>query len=403
MYIIYNNDGSIKRINLTDYIQKGNDNVNSIFFAIEGKPNTEWAGTLYCTLPNDEVEGPITLNYDTQTINGVEYSGYVWDVLADVTIYEGIVKFSLQATTLGTTNTLFTYQGQLVINPSSIVPNETKITVAQYEYLRDTVLELNSDIVSLGQNLGQNYVPYSGADDNVDLGNHNLNVASITLYSDQAQILADELGLTITSTSRLYFYASNYSYKLSKENAWEEIATQDWVNDGFVPYTGATGDVNLGNNNLKFGTDYGIGLGINGLHIDASNDGAVFIDLGDSDLFIGDDDEGHFTRIQSQKNLLLQAGSGYKVIFGSDITFSSDVNLGNHSLTLKELFITTSNFGLDIRNGDLYISTGTGNICLNPDEKAYYNNKEIATVDDISTALGTVEEELDALDIGGGI
>ena len=145
MYIIYNADGSIKKINLTDYIQKGNNNVNSIFLAIEGKTNAEWEGTIYALLPDGTKEGPITPTNDTETIDGVSYSGFVWSISANVTAFEGLVYFSLKATTLGGLNTLFTYLGKIVINPASAIPNETKINVAQYEALRDLVLQVLND------------------------------------------------------------------------------------------------------------------------------------------------------------------------------------------------------------------------------------------------------------------
>lgn len=141
MYIIYNADGSIKKINLTDYVQQGNNNVNTIFLAIEGKTNAEWEGTIYCLLPNSEEEGPITPTNATLEVGGVTYSGYNWSLAADVTAIEGLLVFSLQARTLGGQQVLFTYQGIIVINPSSAIPDLTKITVAQYEALRDLVLQ----------------------------------------------------------------------------------------------------------------------------------------------------------------------------------------------------------------------------------------------------------------------
>lgn len=133
MYILYNNDGSIKGTNLTDFIQKGNDGVNSIFLAIEGRSNSDWTATCVFVLPNGESE-ILAAQQSTQTIAGVEYSGWLLTITASVTVYEGIVKFSVDALDLYNRQ-LFTYQGKLVINPSSIIPNETKITYAQYQNL----------------------------------------------------------------------------------------------------------------------------------------------------------------------------------------------------------------------------------------------------------------------------
>ena len=150
MYILYNADGSVNKINLTDYIQKGNNDVNSIFFAIKGKTNSEWAASVYFELPNGEIEGPLTGTPDTQEINGVEYSGWTLNISAAITAYEGLVVFSVSALNLQNA-TLFTFKSKLVINPSDAIPDETKITVAQYESLVQLYLSIAGDYVTREQ------------------------------------------------------------------------------------------------------------------------------------------------------------------------------------------------------------------------------------------------------------
>ena len=145
MYIIYNADGSIKKINLTDYVQQGNNNVNVIFLAIDGLTNEQWSGTIFCELPNGEIVGPITPTNATLSIGDETYNGYNWSLAADVTVLEGLLIFSLQARTLASQQVLFTYKGVIPINPSSAIPNETKITLAQYNALRDLVLQDHVD------------------------------------------------------------------------------------------------------------------------------------------------------------------------------------------------------------------------------------------------------------------
>lgn len=135
MYIIFNSDGSIKHSNLTDFIQKGNDGVNSIFLALDGLDTSEWGASVYCTLPNDEVEGPITLTPQEDVQIGEEtYDGYLFTIGAEITAYEGNVKFSLNVID-GYNHSLFTFRTTLTINPSSVIPDETKISVAQYNNL----------------------------------------------------------------------------------------------------------------------------------------------------------------------------------------------------------------------------------------------------------------------------
>lgn len=143
MYILYNKDGSIRKINLTDFIQQGNDNVNSIFLVIEDKTAYDWAASVLFELPNGDVE-VVTPVAAVQEVEGEEKSGWLVSIPAAVTIYEGNVKFSVSILNLQG-QTLFTYQGKLVINPAAIVPDETKITYSQYEALLQYILTLKFD------------------------------------------------------------------------------------------------------------------------------------------------------------------------------------------------------------------------------------------------------------------
>lgn len=137
MYIIYGEDGKVLKKNLTDYIQKGNNNVNEIFLAIEGKTNDEWTADVIFTLPNGDV-ATLAPSPTTKTIYGTEYSGWLLSIASSVTAYEGNVLMSIRCLDLNE-DTLLTFQTGLVINPSVVVPNETTITYAQYQALLDLV------------------------------------------------------------------------------------------------------------------------------------------------------------------------------------------------------------------------------------------------------------------------
>ena len=140
MYILYNGDGSVKAIKLTDYIQKGNNNVNSIFLAIEGKTNSEWAATIVFILPDGSAI-PITPTTKTESIFGTTYSGWSVSIPSAVTIYEGQVIFSVTVLNLQS-QILFTYRGKLTINPSAIIPDITSITYNQYQTLLQYILSI---------------------------------------------------------------------------------------------------------------------------------------------------------------------------------------------------------------------------------------------------------------------
>lgn len=140
MYILYNNDGSVKAIKLTDFIQKGNDGVNSIFLAIDGRDNTEWSASVLFTLPDDS-KVPLTPVAKTQYVNDIEYKGWEITISSAVTIFCGLVKFSINIINIDS-QVLFTYENKLTINPSVIVPNETTITYAQYQALLQYIISI---------------------------------------------------------------------------------------------------------------------------------------------------------------------------------------------------------------------------------------------------------------------
>lgn len=79
-----------------------------------------------------------------QEVEGEEKSGWLVSIPAAVTVYEGNVKFSVSILNLQG-QTLFTYQGKLVINPAVIVPDTTTITYSQYEALLQYILQLRFD------------------------------------------------------------------------------------------------------------------------------------------------------------------------------------------------------------------------------------------------------------------
>ena len=157
MYILYKNDGSVKAVNLTDFVQKGNNNVNSIFLAIEGYTNDDWSASVIFTLPNQE-QVASTPTKTTQEINGVTYSGWLVTISSDVTIYEGIDTFSITVFNLSN-QVLFTYRAKITINPSVIVPDQTTITYAQYQsllqYIQSVEQNLNARIDELEETINQ--------------------------------------------------------------------------------------------------------------------------------------------------------------------------------------------------------------------------------------------------------
>lgn len=120
MHIIYKADGSVKSERITDFIQRGNNNVNSIFVAVEDRPNTDWGATVYFELPSGDIEQVVLDSADPTTIDEVEYKGWDLVIPEEATLYYGIVNFSIALKNLSN-QTLVTIAKQLTVNPSTKV------------------------------------------------------------------------------------------------------------------------------------------------------------------------------------------------------------------------------------------------------------------------------------------
>lgn len=138
MYIIYNRDGSIKKVKLTDFINKGSDGINTIKVAIDDFDLTGVTAHVQWTLPNGETVGPLILQrgepFDDDTGDHYEHC-FVVSIDEPETLFEGLLKGSLVLID-AQTRILYTYPIKLVINPSTFVPSSsTNITTEQYAAL----------------------------------------------------------------------------------------------------------------------------------------------------------------------------------------------------------------------------------------------------------------------------
>ena len=114
MYILYNQDGSILKKNLPEFIQRGNNDVNEIFVSVKNRENTEWSATACFSLPDDEVVTTEPTSGELE-IDGVTYTGWIVSVPSTITVYQGRVYFALKLENLSDA-VLCTYECPLVIN-----------------------------------------------------------------------------------------------------------------------------------------------------------------------------------------------------------------------------------------------------------------------------------------------
>lgn len=124
--------------------------------------------------------------------------------------------------------------------PASLVVNE--ITDTQYSIIMAKIANIEADV--------DNFVPYSGATDNVNLGTHRLEANDIRASSSGHTI---DLAIGLDAKPHLSYDTGQKIFFLPIDGATGTLATQGWVNDqNFVPFE-ENGDVDIGEYRLTAG------------------------------------------------------------------------------------------------------------------------------------------------------
>lgn len=140
MYIIYNNDGSIKEKNLNEFIQQGSNEVNKIKVAIVGYEPESYLMEIRCKLPNDEVVPFSTFETTTIADNlGTEYNGYEFEIPDTVTALPGIVRVNIVLIEDESYKKLVTYSLYLSINEGTSGSVAAVISEQEYNNLLSVI------------------------------------------------------------------------------------------------------------------------------------------------------------------------------------------------------------------------------------------------------------------------
>ena len=134
MYIILNQDGSVKESQLSDYINQYSDGVNFIDIAVVGKTPSAYTASVLYTFSNEETEtdsadGTITIETSDGTYEGWRF--ILWDAM---TQYDGDLLASFVGTNSDGTQ-LFSYPVTMTVNKTSSV-KRTNITWEEYKSLK---------------------------------------------------------------------------------------------------------------------------------------------------------------------------------------------------------------------------------------------------------------------------
>lgn len=144
-YIIFNHDGSIKNVNFAEIIVQGNNLVDEIFVAVEGRSTDSYLATAYFELPNGE-SNFLTATPYSHSIDQSSYNGYKFLLTGAQTALYGRVRMSLKLEGVQG-ETLWTYEQVLTINKSGYNPDFTMITMSQYAALVQAMGSLQEKFV----------------------------------------------------------------------------------------------------------------------------------------------------------------------------------------------------------------------------------------------------------------
>ena len=98
MYILYNNDGSINKKFLNEFIQQGNSYANTLFVAIIDRSPSDYTLSGIATLPNGDNLPLGNGENGTMSIDGVPRAGKYFSLTSDVTAIPGVIKINITAT-----------------------------------------------------------------------------------------------------------------------------------------------------------------------------------------------------------------------------------------------------------------------------------------------------------------
>lgn len=239
----------------------GNISANKIFALFEGETPTKAQAYITYRMPNGNIYSNASIECDAVAEASIAYNAH-----RDLKMFQygkiyRFMQFNLPSALL-TTGGAGVYQANIVLYPDSV----TAKSYPQFSFKAEgtpanlVVNEITDTQYSLILAMLQNFIPYSGAEQNVDLGLHYLYCSTVYCTdlnvrdSDNTYAIDIYLDLQhrpILRRKHLSTYLT-YRFPIDEDGSAFTLATREWVGEqSYVPYSGATADLDLGTHKIS--------------------------------------------------------------------------------------------------------------------------------------------------------
>ena len=204
----------------------------------------------------------------------------------------------------------------------------------------------------------QNFVPFE-EDGDVDIGEHRLTAGQVSIEEGNISAL---FNLQQNGTIEIVNYDDNgyefiFEFPIDgEEEDTYHIATREWVSaQDFVPYSGATKDLNLGGNDLIFKMDdHGTDREWN-IHINTA-DQIIFKNVNNNELFVLPSSTANATQYIATRNWV---NANTDKIYKHSVEVSVPSLSGGHTYMIflsmsSTLYTSMSEIALAFDNGDIW-------------------------------------------------
>ena len=361
------------------------------YFGQLGDSNTTWVAV--SKLPNGRIGSKVLETYDDANLGEPYallqldsfYTQYKGDVYISLQGYEGGVNVTYNSET-----ELYEIHGTPTIQATGSIKFSNNYATQFVGSGEEENADLQALMAALGlkANASETYTRYTGAFGSVTLQTlfNRFEYQAFLLNDGTSDFLMQfEINDSNTYAIRMVdltslktWYAqigsgtnqlplSSYVSALATNTYLSNITTQEYVVQNYVPYIGASTDVDLGINNLTAAqliakwnnNNYAV---YNNLSVEIKRNGVSHSII--------------FPTLTKDETFAVQS-----FITDSYVPYSGatkDVNLGSHTLTVNEIDIGNSYYQIGLVGTDLVIGTGTGDIYLQPYGKLYYGSYEVA-------------------------